>query len=114
MASVVSAPDPFYRTQELEMLRTHDDVAALIRATIPGARVEFRDFIEHHPKTGDVLGRRADTRRYEIHVERIGRDPVNVADTYSLPLLRIAIQKRVRELADYAMQCAERGVKPCT
>jgi hypothetical protein len=78
--------------------RTHEDVEQLLRYAVPGAKVLF----EPVAKPGSTE-RNAGARRYRVSVPRIGRDPIETADIYTLPVRVEPMARRVRELADYAL-----------
>lgn len=76
------------------MVRTHDDLAALLRYALPGARVRLERLADD-PRPETV--RRA--RRVVLEMERIG-GTVSAVDIVSLPVRADAIARRFVTLAD--------------
>jgi hypothetical protein len=76
-----------------DWVHTHDAMADLIRAAAPGARVTFRPVARGSDKS----------RAYSITVERLGREPVNVADAYALPCAVEPVRAHVRDLLSRAL-----------
>lgn len=77
-----------------EVLRTHDAAADVLRGAAPGARVTIAP-----------VARGTDAcRRYEVRVDRIGREPLAAADTYALPCLAAPLRARVRDLLEAALK----------
>lgn len=81
------------------MLRTHDEALQLLRYAVPGARVAL------HPVAlpGSTKANAA-ARRYTVTVPRVGAEPLETADIYTLPTPAAPIARRVRDLADYALR----------
>lgn len=79
--------------------RTHEDVEQLLRYAVPGARVTTAPV--HLPGTLEAA---ASVRRYEIRIDRVGRDPVTSAHIYSLPVHAGDLAASARRAADAAMR----------
>ena len=75
-----------------DFIRTHEAMADLLRYSATGARVELR-----RVRRGSEAA-----RAYSITIDRHGRDPINVADSYVLPCDAESIRQRVRQLLDSA------------
>lgn len=73
---------------EPELIRTHDAMRDLINSVAGGARVEL-----HRVARGDDA-----CRAYTLTLTALGREPVNVGDSYALPCPAANIRRRVREL----------------
>ena len=80
-------------------VRTHDDALSLLRYAGPGARVTTS--LVYEP--GD-LEAAASVRRYEIRVDRVGREPVTTSHVYSLPVCAADLAASARRAADAAMR----------
>lgn len=91
------------------VIYTHDAALECIRAAAPGARVRLYPFRERDCKTGEDRGIREDTREYCVSLERLGHRPIAERDTYSLPILREGLARRVRSLVEYGIAAARHG-----
>lgn len=81
------------------LVRSHEEAIALLRTTVPGARVEV-----HRVAPGD--GAEA-ARRYVVTLERVGHRPLSLGDVYALPTEAENLADRARTLADKAVRAAE-------
>lgn len=78
---------------------THDDVEQLLRYAVPGASVSF-DRVALPGSTARAEG----ARRYRVTVPRVGAEPIETVDLYTLPVLAEPLARRIRELADRALR----------
>lgn len=80
------------------LVRSHDEVEQLLRYALPGARVTLAPVAV--PGTARAA---ASTRRYDIALPRIGREPITTASAYSLPCDAATLARGAREAADRAL-----------
>lgn len=81
-----------------DWVTTHDGARELLTYAVPGARVRLSPVAL--PGTREA---NAKARRYQITVPRLGREPVETADLYTLPCLAGPLARRARQLADHAL-----------
>ena len=87
-------------THDDDLLRSHDEVRDLLRYGLPGVRVRLDPVAI--PGTAKAA---QSTRRFALIVDKIGRDPVEVGDLYSLPCLAGPILARARDVVLRAETC---------
>ncbi len=92
MHNPIMAPDDGW-------LRTHDEARDLLTYAVPGARVTFSRVARPGTQQGN-----AQARRFQITVRRVGREPLETFDLYTLPCLAEPLARRARELADHALR----------
>ncbi len=71
-----------------EFLRSHDAVQDFLRACAPGATIRF----------SRIHGESEKLRRYEITLDRVGRQPLHHTATYGLPVRAHDLREHVRRL----------------
>lgn len=81
------------------LVRSHEEAAAVLRFSVPGARVAIE-----RVRPGD--GAEA-ARRYVVTLERVGHRPLSLGDVYALPTEAENLADRARTLADKAVRTAE-------
>lgn len=81
-----------------DWIHTHDSARELLTYAVPGARVKLSPVALPGTTAGN-----AKARRYQITVRRLGRDPIETADLYTLPCLAAPLARRARALADFAL-----------
>ena len=80
-------------------VHTHDDALSLLSYAVPGARVTTAPV--YAPGSLEAA---ASVRRYEIRVDRVGREPVTTSHVYSLPVHAGDLAASARRAADAAMR----------
>ena len=82
-------------THDDDLLRSHDEVEHLLRYGLPGVRVRLDPVVL--PGTAKAA---QSTRRFVLSVDRVGSEPLEAADLYSLPCLAGPIFSRARALVE--------------
>ena len=83
------------------LVRSHEEALQLLLYALPGARVTLA--------TVAVPGSEraaASTRRYDVVLPRIGREPITTASVYSLPCDAARLAQGARAEADRALSLA--------
>jgi hypothetical protein len=88
---MITAPDD-------GLLHSHEEVEQLLRYALPGARVTLVPVAV----PGSTRAA-ASTRRYDIVLPRVGREPITTASVYSLPCDAARLAQGARAEADRAM-----------
>ena len=83
------------------LVRSHEEAVQLLRYAVPGARVTTAPiFAPGRQSAAEAM------RRYEITVERVGREPITTCAVYCLPALAVTLAHGARQAADRALAAA--------
>lgn len=84
-----------------DVVRTHDEMAELLRYAIPGARIRL------HPVASPGTPKGAQQARgYTIALDVIGRAPIERVSMYTLPCFAAPMRAHARRVADEALAAA--------